>query len=67
MIFLYLKCRILAIQIFKNVYISATMTIFHHQHKQQAIKCLLFLYFSSLSAVSDVPFSKIAVFGKYSK
>jgi len=33
-----------------------------HQYKQQAEKCLLFLYFPSLSAVSNVRFSKIAVF-----
>lgn len=34
----------------------------HHQYKQQAEKCLLFLLFPSLSAVSNVRFSKIAVF-----
>ena len=35
----------------------------HHQYKQWAEKCLLFLLFPSLLAVSNVRFSKIVVLG----
>ena len=37
-----------------------------HQYKQQAVKSLLFLLFSSLSANSNVAFSIFAILGIYS-
>ena len=43
-------------------HVNASFTQQEHQYKQQAEKCLLFLLFPSLLAVSNVRFSKIAIF-----